>query len=129
MSLKTITPVTGVVSTTNDTWTTIASCNISQNCTVGIKDIFVVSRSTDAPVGEMAFATAMHRAKRVGGVLSLVGSLLYIMTFNTGSDNSLKSCALQLTVTGNSLNLQVRGIGGDTPRNIDWYGGFTVILH
>jgi hypothetical protein len=129
MGLKTIVPVTGEVNTTNDTWTTVATYTVSTDCNIIITDIFAQGKTTNGTIGEGANATAVHRAKRVGGTLSLMGAIVFLLTFNTGSDTAVKSCSLQMLVSGNNLLLQVKGIGGGSPRNISWYGGFTVILN
>lgn len=129
MGQKKIIPVTGEVSTTNDTWTTIATCAIPVDCNVLVERVFATGRATNGTVGEVANGIAVHRFKRVGGVLSPVGSIVYILTFTTGSDSALASCSMQLLASGSNLLLQVKGIGGGSPRNIDWYGGFTVILN
>lgn len=124
MGLKTITPVSGEVNTTNDTWTTVASCVVGADCSFLIKDIFASGRATNGTVGETAVATAIHRGKRVSGVLTLKGFILFILTFTTGSDSSLVDCDMQIVISGTSVLLQVKGIAA---RNISWYGGFTVI--
>jgi hypothetical protein len=129
MGLKTIHSVSGEVNTTNDTWTNIATYTVSTDCNIIITDIFSQGKTTNGTVGEGANATAIHRAKRVGGVLALMGSIVFVLTFNTGSDTAVKACSMQVVVSGNDLVLQVKGIGGGTPRNISWYGGFTVILN
>jgi hypothetical protein len=129
MGLKTIHTVTAEVSTVDNTWTNLATYTVPSDCNIRVTEIFALGRATSGTVGEIAYGEATHRGKRVGGTLSLVGSIVFITTFNTGSDGTLKSCSLQLIATGNNLILQVRGIGSPSARNIDWYGGFTVTLN
>lgn len=126
MGLKIIQSSTGEVNTTDENWTTIVSYSVSSDCSVRITEIFALGRATNGTVGETAYGEAIHRAKRVGGTLSLVKNIIFIMTFNTGSDSSLASCSLQLIISGNNILLQVKGVNA---RNISWYGGFTVTLN
>lgn len=126
MGLKTIHSVTNEVSTSDDNWTTVATYAVTTDCNILIRDIFVQGRATNGTAGETANATAEHRGKRVGGVLTLVQNILFILSFVTGSDAALISCDLQVVTSGNNITLQVKGIAG---RNIVWYGGFTVILN
>ena len=126
MGLKTIHSVTNEVNTTNDSWTTVATYTIATDCNILITDIFAQGKATNGTPGEAANATAEHRAKRVGGVLTLIQSILFVLSFPTGSDASLVTCDLQIITSGNNILLQVKGIAG---RNISWYGGFTVILN
>lgn len=129
MGLKTIHTVTGEVSTADNIWTTVATYTVPSDCSIRITEIFGVGRTTNGTVGEIAYGEATHRAKRVSGTLTLVGSIVFITTFNTGSDTAVKSCSLQVIVSGSNLLLQVRGIGSPSARDIDWYGGFTVTLN
>jgi hypothetical protein len=129
MGLKTIHSVSGEVSTSDATFTTIATYTVQDNCSIRITEIFAIGKTTNNTLGETAYAEATHRAKRVGGVLSLIGSIVFITTFNTGSDSAVRASSLQLLISGNNILLQVKGIGGGTPRDIDWYGGFTVTLN
>lgn len=127
MGLKTIHSVSGEASTTDDsTWVTVATYSVASNCSIRISDIFLLGRTTNGTVGQHAYFEGLHRAKRVAGVLTLQGSMVYLMTFNTGSDAALVSCAVQLTVSGGDILLQVKGV---VSRNIDWYGGFKVTLN
>ncbi len=126
MGLKIIQSTSGEVTTSDDTWTTVASYTVSSDCSIRISEIFALGRATNGTVGETAYGEAMHSAKRVGGVLTLIRQLIYIMTFLSKSDSSLASCELQMVVSGNNLLLQVKGIAA---RNISWYGGFTVTLN
>jgi uncharacterized phage infection (PIP) family protein YhgE len=126
MGLKTIQPVSGEVNTTDDTWQTVATYSVVSDCSIRISNIFALARTTNAPVGQHAYSEALHRAKKVGGTLTLQGSIVFLMTFNTGSDAALVSCSMQLIVSGGDLILQVKGIAA---RNISWYAGFTVTLN
>jgi hypothetical protein len=127
MGLKTIQSVSGEASTTDDsTWVSVATFSVGSNCSIRISNIFALGRTTNGTVGQHAYAEALHRARRVSGTLTLQGSIVFLMTFTTGSDAALTSCAMQLIVSGGDLILQVKGVAG---RNIDWYGGFTVTLN
>jgi hypothetical protein len=127
MGLKTIQSVSGEVSTTDDsTWVTIATFSVASNCSIRITEIFALGKTSNGTVGQHAYAEAVHRAKKVAGVLTVQGSIVFIMTFNTGSDPALNTCAMQIVASGGDLLLQVKGMPS---RNIDWYGGFTVTLN
>lgn len=127
--LKTTIPVSAEVVTTDANWTNVASCTISTDSSFLISDIFLVGKAlTTTPgspfMGDTAFAKAIHRGKRYSGTLSLVGSIVNILTFATGSDTALTTCSLQIIVSGSTVILQVKGI---TAKTIEWYGGFTII--
>ena len=125
MGQRKIIPVSGENNTTSTAWVTLATLTVSSDCSILINDIFVVGTvAIGASSGSIGTATAVHRAKRVTGVLSLVGSLVYLVTFNSGSDSAVRTAQLRISVSGNDLLLQVSGISG----TVAWYGGFTAIL-
>ena len=118
-------PVSGTNTTTdNVTWVTIATATVSVDASIPIKDIWVSGRNTAN--GASAYAEANHRGKRVSGTLSLIGSIVFYITFNTGSDAAMSVCDARINVSGNDLQLQVTGVVSTT---IEWYGGFTVVLN
>jgi len=124
MGQKKIIPVSGEGSTSDAlSWVTVATCTVSVNCSIMITDIWV--NGTLTSTSDIATAKAEHRAKRVGGTMTVVGSIVYLITHNTGSDASLRSTSSRITISGNDILLQVRGITGA----MTWYGGFTAILN
>lgn len=122
MGQKKTIPITAEVTTTDNAWTTLATLAISANCVMMLKDIFVVGR--DTVYAEMASARAEHRARRYSGALALVGNIVFLVTHNAGSDSNLATTNSRITVSGDNLLLQVRGVTG---RTIAWYGGFTCV--
>ena len=132
MGLKTIIPVSGEVSTASgfNGVTSLVSCNVPADCTFIISDIFIVGRTTSGTIGQVGSSTAIWKGKRVSGTVSTVGSILYLMTFTTGSEagHPFGSCQIQFSVTGTNLFMNIR-----TPatlnQNVDWYGGFTLIMN
>ena len=119
--------VSGIASTTDDsTWVSVATYTVPVDASIRLTEIFALGKTTNGTVGQIAYGEAVHRAKRVSGSLQLVGSIVFIMTFNTGSDSAINTCSMQMIVSGNDLILQVKGF---LSRNIDWYGGFTVTLN
>jgi hypothetical protein len=52
-----------------------------------------------------------------------VGSIVNILTFNTGSDTALRNCEARINISGDIIQLQVKGIASTT---ITWVGGFKV---
>jgi hypothetical protein len=106
-ALKIIQGVSGTASTTDDTtWVNVATYTLSTDASVRITEIFALGKTTNGTVGQLAYGEAVHRAKRVSGSLQLVGSIVFIMTFNTGSDSAISTCSMQLVVSGNDLILQ-----------------------
>jgi len=132
MGLKTIIPVSAEVSTASgfNGVTNLVSCTIPSDCTFIISDIFIVGRTTSGTIGQVGSATAVWKGKRVSGTISTVGSIVYLVTFTTGSETShpFASCQIQFSVSGSNLWMNVR-----TPstlvQNVDWYGGFTLIMN
>lgn len=117
-------PVTGTVGTTSGStaFVDLATYTIPSDCSFLISDIFVIGKG---PSGETATAKAEHRGKQVSGTASLVGNIVNIVTFNTGSDTALAATSsIQMTITGSILSLQVKTTAA---LNVTWYGGFTVI--
>ena len=119
--------VSGTVQTTGTGWTTIAQCTIAENASVMIKDIWVIGR--DVAAGHTATYRAEHKAKRIAGTLTLVGSIVVLITFASGSDSfytGLNTPTARILVDGDILKLQVTlPAATDT----DWYGGFSAILN
>lgn len=117
-------PVEAPLITTSTDWATVATCEVNENASVLIKDIWVLGRKTSN--GNLASALAEHRAKRVSGTLSLVGSILMLLTFTSGSDSGFNSHQVRIQVSGDTLQLQV---SPSTTDEIVWYGGFTAIIN
>lgn len=132
MGLKSIIPVSAEVSTASgfNGVTNLVSCNVPSDCDFIINDIFIVGRTTSGTIGQIGSATAVWKGKRVSGTVSTVGSIVYLMTFTTGSESGhpFASCQIQFSVTGTNLFMNIR-----TPstlvQNVDWYGGFTLIMN
>ena len=104
-------------------YTNVATCTISSDCSFMVDDIFLIGKG---PSGETATAKAVHRGKRVSGTSTLIGNFYFILPFSAGSDTSVNSCTARLIISGTSLILQVQA-----PTSIavtmTWYGGFTLI--
>lgn len=131
MGLKTTIPIRGEGSTVGTGWTTIAEYSLLQDCSFEIADIFLIGKTSNGVVGQTAYCKALHRGKRVSGNISLVGAPVYLVTFSTGSESPLSTCAMQIIINGifpefPRIELQVWGV---LSRNIDWYGGFTIVMH
>ena len=124
MGLKKIIPASGEGSTSDAlSWVTLATLTVDADCSILIKDIWVNGTLTSN--GDTATALAVHRANRVSGTLAVIGSIVYLVTHNTGSDSSLRNTASRISISGNDILLQVRGITGA----MTWYGGFTAVLN
>lgn len=133
MGLKTTLPVLREASTTDGTtWTAVADYSIQNNCSFEL-EVFLLGKTTNGTLGETAYCKALHRGKRTtSGGLSLIGQPVYLVTFTTGSDAAVNTCAMQLVVFQSVgaippyVQLQVKGVAS---RNIDWYGGFRIVMH
>lgn len=132
MGLKTTIPIRGEGSTTDGTnWIIIASYPLLSDCSFELSDIFLIGKTTNGTVGETGYCKALHRGKRISGSISLIGAPVFLVTFGTGSDTALNSCSMRIFIDNGfpaypRIQLQVRGV---VSRNIDWYGGFTIVMH
>jgi hypothetical protein len=116
-SFEAVTSGTGST-TDGTTWVTIATKTLSANGNYLLKGIWLSGKMAD---GTAAFFEGSHRVKRVSGTVTAVGALLTILSFNAGSDNTLRNSAARINISGNDVQLQVRGIAAT---NISWQGGF-----
>lgn len=127
MGLKTSVSVFSEDSTSTNAWTSVAVYEIESACSFEINDITLIGRATSGTIGELAYCKALHRGKKIGASNPvLVGQPVYLVTFATGSDTSLNTCQMRISIIGNTIRLDVSAING---RNIDWYGGFTVVMN
>ncbi len=127
MGLKTSVTVFSEASTSTNAWTTVAAYAIESACSFEIDNITLIGRATSGTIGELAYCKALHRGKKIGASDPVtVGQPVYLVTFATGSDTSLNTCQMRIYFIGNTVRLQVSAING---RNIDWYGGFTIVMN
>jgi hypothetical protein len=118
--------VSGEAVTSNGTtWVNLAQLTISSpaDCGIILTDAVVSGTMSTGAAGMAKFE---HRAKRVSGVMSLVGSIVYLVTHNTGSDTTVQGSASRFLVSGDVIYLQVRG---PSVINVNWYGEFTAIIN
>jgi len=101
------------------TWTSLAEFTVNDNCSISI-EWWILGRDTS---GNLTSANGNHRAKRVSAALSLVGSILYLLTINTGSDATLNTCAVRVNISGDIIQLQVKG---KAATSIEWDGGMII---
>lgn len=123
MGLKKTIAVSGEVTTTDNTFTTVASYDLTDNCSFSI-NFSIVGR--DDANSQMTSAQGCHRGRRVSGTITLVGSIVYLVTHNTGSDNGLSTTSSRVFITGNTIQLMVRGL---TSRTIQWNGIMELTLN
>ena len=105
------------------TWVNLVTIPMPGNGTASLQ-WEVVGRDTTS--GEIATSNGTHRAKRVAGTLSMVGNIVTITTFNTGSDSAIRTSAARIEASGDNIILQVRGVSGKT---IDWYGKLQALIN
>jgi hypothetical protein len=112
-----------VNTTDGTTWTTIASYIVSTNSVFVINDIWVIGKDGS---GNVASASGKQSGKRVSGTVSMIGSLTSLLTMALGSDVVLNTSDYRINISGDIIELQVKGVAATT---IEWIGGFTIILH
>lgn len=116
--------IKGTVSTTDGaTWVTLASYTLSSNAVASIKNISVIGKDG---AGNMAEAQGTQRVKRVSGTLSAVGSLVDLITMIVGSDVALNTSAYRINISGDVIQLQVKGVAATT---IEWMGSADIMVH
>lgn len=122
-SAKQIHQAKGVSSTTDGTtWVTIATYTLTSNATAQIETWLVGKDST----GKVASAKSVQAFERIGGVAVLVGSLVDLLTFAAGSNALLTSCACRINLSGDDIQLQVKGI---TLTTIEWMGKIEIRIN
>lgn len=115
-SLKQIHNVKGVTSTTDGTtWTTVATYTLTTNATIQIEVWLVGKDST----GKVATAKSIQSLERIGGASTLIGSIVDLLTFAAGSNALLTTSSLRINLSGDDIQLQVRGVAATT---IEWMG-------
>ena len=111
------------VATTTDAATPATICesdNIPTGATATV-DVYIQGRDA---AGNIASTSFQHRARNVGGTLTLVGSITNLVTMALGSDAALSTAAASITsVAGPKLRLQVNGVVATT---IEWFGDVRV---
>lgn len=113
----------GTTTSDNSTWTTIATVPMTAN---GVASILWKALGRDTSSGRCAHSYGSHQADRISGTLALAENIVVLVTFNTGSHSSLRSCTVRITISGNDILLQVRGVTG---RTIEWYGKLEVLMN
>lgn len=115
-SLKQIHNVKGTGSTTDAvTWTTIASYTLATNATVQIETWLIGKDST----GKVASAKGVQSLERISGTPALIGSIVDLLGFAAGSNALLTTAAHRINLSGNDIQLQVKGVAATT---IEWMG-------
>lgn len=119
--------------TNGTTWVTLMEIDVSaySHC---VFQIHFSALGRDTGTDDIASAYGMHRGRILGTPLatpwtSLVGSILFLCTFNTGSAASLASCNARLQIDTGSpekIQLQVKGVAG---KNILWDGTLKVHIN
>lgn len=109
--------------TDGTTWVTIAYYTLDSNASFSIDKIWVVGKDGS---GNTATANGSHRGKRVSGTVSAIGSLTTLVTMVTGSDVALSTSDYRINISGNDIQLQVKGVAATV---IEWFGGFDIKIH
>lgn len=106
---------TGVATTDGTTWTTVCSLTIPANC------VFMVSGDVlgKDSSGNVVSAKGQRPGRRVSGVTSLVASLIDLVSILLGSDAVLSTSSYRINVSGDDIQLQVKGVALTT---ITWDG-------
>lgn len=121
--LKQLHNAKGVVQTTDGTtWTTISSYTLSTNATVSIKTWLLGKDST----GKVAVSEGIQSLERIAGTPTLIGSVVELLTFALGSNATLTTCAQRLNLSGDIIQLQVKGVAATT---IDWQGKMDLFIN
>lgn len=125
MSLRTIDPKVGVVSTTDAaTAATVCASDTIPDSTAVLIEVHLVGRNTST--GGIASTQFVVPAKRVSGTLTVVGSIASLLPFAAGSDAALASCAAAIDVSSNTLRLRVNGVVATT---IEWLGSMRLYIN
>ena len=121
--LKQIHNAKGTTSTTDGTtWVTVASYPLSTNATTMLETWLVGKDST----GKVATNKSVQGLERISGTNTLIGSIVDILTFALGSNAALVTCASRLNISGDNIQLQVKGVAATT---IEWMGGFEIKIN
>lgn len=122
-----ICPAGGALPSTTDgtTWVTVCEYTVTDDdCAIGIDwHLLGIDSAFD-----MAESYGNHRAVRVSSVLSIVGSILSVLTFNTGAlpGPGLRNCSARINISGDIIQLQVKGVAAHT---IGWQGWLTIRIN
>lgn len=113
----------GTTTTDHTTWTTIATVPMAAN---GVASILWRALGRDTTSGKLAHSYGSHQANRIAGTLALAENILILLTFTSGSDITLRLCTVRINISGDDIQLQVRGAGALT---IEWYGKLEVLMN
>jgi len=109
--------------TDGTTWVRIAYYTLDSNASYSINTIWVLGKDGS---GNTATATGSTRGKRVSGTITLIGTLTSFVTMAAGSDVVLNTSDFRINISGDDIQLQVRGVAATT---IEWFGGFDIKVH
>lgn len=124
MSQRTIGWKSGVVQTVGAVAATVcATDTIPDGSTVHLK-CYLQGRETTT--GDIASTVFTHRARRVAGVLTLVGVPTVLQSFAAGSDAAIAGATAAVVLVGNTLALQPTGVAATT---IEWFGDMRVRIN
>lgn len=120
MSLRIIDWVSNVVVTTDATPTTIATFNVPAGCAASFV-AEITGRNT--ATGATVVAARRVGAKNVGGVVSLVGTVLSVMD---SVDTALATVLITMDVSGTSVRVRATGL---IATSIEWFVDIRVRLN
>lgn len=115
---------TGVVTTASNVAVGIVTSDTIPDGSTAEVEMSLVGRNT--ATGEGARCRATTTVKRVGGVLSAVGSLVELVTFAAASEGTLVGCVPSFAVVGNTIQGRVAGI---LATNIEWFGNMWIRIN
>lgn len=121
MSKKIIDWKSGVVSTSGAALATVCDSDTIPDGATATVECHLQGRETTT--GEVASCVIHHRAKRVSGTTSLIGTLTSLLTMATGSDAGLATSVPEVVISSNKLRLQVTGVA---LKNVEWFGDMRV---
>jgi hypothetical protein len=113
----------GAVTSGATTVTVCASSVIPDN---SIAQVEVLIRGRETTTGELASSKFILQAKRVSGILSLVGSQADLQPFTLGSDAALLSASATLDISANTLRVRATGVTG---KDISWSADMRVKIN
>lgn len=117
MSQNTIDQVRGTIITTDGTQTTLASWTVPEDSSVAIQ-ANIIARNTST--GAIAAFYKFSGGKNVGGVVSLVGSILDVVS--AIKDLAMLTASCTFDTSGTDIRVRVTGIAAT---NIEWMVSLT----
>lgn len=114
----------GIVSTTDGTtWVTLCSYTLTENCSFVLPNIHVIGKDGS---GNTAVAIGMNTGKRVSGIITQILGISSLISMASGSDVVLATSDYRINVSGNDIQLQVKGVSATT---IEWQGYFEISIN